>query len=113
MRTDSKAFYKLSLEPFHHQTTLQWIWSALFDGANLAIIHNSPLVGVSAATHASNHACPKRLSSGARTRLLPPRRKAHPGSRAGRGAVAWDVFEPAKVDTLGRARQRHPVEDFR
>jgi len=43
MRTDPKAFYKLSLEPFHHQTTLQWIWSALFDGANLAIIHNSPL----------------------------------------------------------------------
>src|SRR5260370_25882704 len=44
---------------------------------------------------------------------LPPRREAHPGSGAGWGAVARDVFEPAEVDALGSARDRDPVEDFR
>src|SRR5260370_38439571 len=44
---------------------------------------------------------------------LPPRREAHPGSGAGWGAVARDVFEPAEVDALGDARDRDPVENFR
>ena len=43
MLADPREFYDLTLAPFEDQTTIQWIWRALFEGAQLSIKHNAPL----------------------------------------------------------------------
>src|SRR6516165_11461497 len=42
-----------------------------------------------------------------------PSRKAQAGAGAGGRAIARNIFEPAQVEMLDRARDRNPVEDFR
>lgn len=46
MMRDPQAFYKSDFELNSEPEVIRWIWRALYDGANISIRENAPLMGV-------------------------------------------------------------------